>query len=208
MIENNLSRKAFRRNWARLIKKIYNSDLLVCPKCNGNMKIIAFIEEEDTIRQILKHLGLWLPGNHDPPEQKASPVGTQIFNMIEMDFNTSLQAIREEIIPQMPYEDDYSQITPYDDECRSIKDIFIVNPNEKHVYTSNYSRGMNHFTVNFYLVEAGKNVLAKDSFRLTVLRKTPGFIDGYCSHQTSIHEKGRNRLKKRSLPFLQEAFST
>ncbi|NLY17423.1 MAG: carbohydrate ABC transporter permease, partial [Clostridiaceae bacterium] len=41
----------------------------------------------DTIRQILKHLGLWLPGNHDPPEQKASPVGTQIFNMIEMDID-------------------------------------------------------------------------------------------------------------------------
>jgi len=28
--------------------------------------------------------------------------------MIEIDFDTSLQAIREEIIPQMPYKDDYS----------------------------------------------------------------------------------------------------
>ena len=99
------------------IQKVYHSDPLVCPKCNGNMKIIAFIEEEDTIRQILKHLGLWLPGNHDPPKQQTSPEGTQISNMIDMDFDTSLQAIREEIIPQMPYEDDYSQITPYDDEC-------------------------------------------------------------------------------------------
>jgi hypothetical protein len=117
VIENNLSRKAFRRNWARLIQKVYHTDPLVCPKCNGNMKIIAFIEEEDTIRQILKHLGLWLPGNHDPPEQKTCPAGTRIFNMIEMDFDTSLQAIREKIIPQTPYEDDYSQITPYDDEC-------------------------------------------------------------------------------------------
>ena len=81
------------------------------------VKIIAFIEEEDTIRQILKPLGLWLPGNHDHPEQETCPAGTRIFNMMEMDFDTSLQAIREEIIPQMPYEDDYSQITPYDDEC-------------------------------------------------------------------------------------------
>jgi hypothetical protein len=32
-----------------------------------------------------------------------------------MDFDTSLQAIQEEITPQMPYEDDYSQITSYDD---------------------------------------------------------------------------------------------
>ena len=81
------------------------------------MKIIAFIEEEDTKRQILKQLGLWLPGNPDPPEHKTCPAETQISNMIEMDFDPSLQAIREEIIPQMPYEDDYSQINPYDDEC-------------------------------------------------------------------------------------------
>jgi hypothetical protein len=71
------------------------------------MKIIAFIEEEDTIRQILKHLGLWLPGNHDPPEQKTCPAGTRIFNMIEMDFDTSLQAIREEIIYYLDADDGY-----------------------------------------------------------------------------------------------------
>ena len=81
------------------------------------MKIIAFIEEEDIIRRILKHLGLWLAGNHDPPEQETILKGTQISNMIEMDFDTPLQAIREEVIPQILYEDDYSQITPYDDEC-------------------------------------------------------------------------------------------
>ena len=32
------------------------------------------------------------------------------------------------------------------------KDIFIVNPNEKHIYSSNEPEGMTHFTVNFYLV--------------------------------------------------------
>ena len=28
--------------WARLIKKIYKVDHLICPKCGGQMKIIAF----------------------------------------------------------------------------------------------------------------------------------------------------------------------
>jgi len=76
------------------------------------MKIIAFIEEEDTIRQILKHLGLWLPANHDPPEQKTYPVGTQISNMIEMDFDTSMQAIREELSHKCLMKTYYSQYNP------------------------------------------------------------------------------------------------
>ena len=46
LIESDMSRKAFRKNWARLIKKVYNTDPLLCPKCNGAMRIIAFIEEE------------------------------------------------------------------------------------------------------------------------------------------------------------------
>jgi AraC-like DNA-binding protein len=44
------------------------------------------------------------------------------------------------------------------------KDIFIVNPNEKHIYTSDFTGGMNHFTVNFYLIEARMDRLARDSF--------------------------------------------
>lgn len=32
------------------------------------------------------------------------------------------------------------------------KDIFFVNPNEKHIYTSNNPEGMTHYTVNFYLL--------------------------------------------------------
>ena len=34
-------------------------DPLVCPKCNGQMAVIAFIEDSDVIKKILKHLGLW-----------------------------------------------------------------------------------------------------------------------------------------------------
>lgn len=63
-----LSRKRFKKNWARLIQKIYNIDPLKCPKCNGKMRIVAFIEEEAVIKKILSHLNLWLPQYHDPPD--------------------------------------------------------------------------------------------------------------------------------------------
>ncbi|MFO7971154.1 MAG: IS91 family transposase, partial [Desulfobacterales bacterium] len=47
MLELELADKAFRRNWARLIQKIYKVDPLVCSKCSGAMRVIAFIENED-----------------------------------------------------------------------------------------------------------------------------------------------------------------
>lgn len=117
LIENDMSRKAFRRNWARLIQKVYHTDPLLCPKCNGSMRIISFIEEEAVIKQILTHLNLWMPGNHDPPEQAKTAGGTQFSNILEVDFDVSLQIMQEELIPQMPYEDEYSQVMTYDYDC-------------------------------------------------------------------------------------------
>lgn len=53
------------------------------------MKIISFIEDGDTIRQILKHLGLWLTGNHDPPVQvKPSNITTGYANILHVDFTS------------------------------------------------------------------------------------------------------------------------
>jgi hypothetical protein len=54
LIESEVSSKEFRKNWARLIQKIYHVDPLLCPKCLGSMKIISFIEDEDVISKILK----------------------------------------------------------------------------------------------------------------------------------------------------------
>ena len=48
---------AHKRNWARLIQKIYEVDPLTCTKCRGRMRIIAFIEEPEIVKKILKHLG-------------------------------------------------------------------------------------------------------------------------------------------------------
>jgi len=69
VMPNEMSSKESRRNWARLIQKIYEVDPLVCPKCHGEMKIISFIEEFDVIEKILRHLDLWDIHNHDPPQK-------------------------------------------------------------------------------------------------------------------------------------------
>ena len=47
--------------WAMLIKRVYEVDPLVCPKCGSIMKIISFIErcQQDVVERILRHCGLW-----------------------------------------------------------------------------------------------------------------------------------------------------
>ena len=52
-----------------LIKRVYEADPLVCPKCSGEMKVIAFIEppQGEVIEKILKHCGLWQPASPRPP---------------------------------------------------------------------------------------------------------------------------------------------
>ena len=57
VLETQENSKAFRKNWARLIQKIYEVDPLVCPKCKGTMRIISFIEDAQVIREILNASG-------------------------------------------------------------------------------------------------------------------------------------------------------
>jgi len=59
ILEPDGSSKEYRKNWARLIQKIYEVDPLTCPKCHGRMRIISFIEDEEVIKKILKYLDLW-----------------------------------------------------------------------------------------------------------------------------------------------------
>ena len=62
LIEFEISSKEFRKNWARLIQKIYNVNPLVCTKCSGSMRIIAFIEDQQLVKKILKSAA----GGSDP----------------------------------------------------------------------------------------------------------------------------------------------
>ena len=56
--------------WARLIRKVYDSDPLECPKCKAPMCVVALIEDPVVARAILKHLGRWQP----EPSERALPV--------------------------------------------------------------------------------------------------------------------------------------
>ena len=51
------ARQVARYFWALLIARIYEVFPLICPKCGGAMKIIAFVNEGATAREILSHLG-------------------------------------------------------------------------------------------------------------------------------------------------------
>ena len=43
--------------WARLLARIYQNRPLACPRCQGEMRRIAFLTEPPAIRTILAHLG-------------------------------------------------------------------------------------------------------------------------------------------------------
>ena len=66
-VDSDITKKELRRNWARLIQKVYYTDPLLCPKCCGRMRIISIIEDLTVVKKILIHLNLWVMKNHDPP---------------------------------------------------------------------------------------------------------------------------------------------
>lgn len=59
--------QAARRRWAQLIRRIYEVDPLVCPRCGGTMRIIAFITEPRVIASILRHLAATGVDARSPP---------------------------------------------------------------------------------------------------------------------------------------------
>ena len=67
------SSKERRKNWAKLIQKIYEVDPLTCPKCSSQMRVISVIDDEDVIKKILKHLGLWDQKTRPPPKATWPP---------------------------------------------------------------------------------------------------------------------------------------
>ena len=72
-------RRAARRRWADLIRRIYEVDPLVCSNCGGPMKIVAFITDRKAIRAILasmrKSAAPAFPPGSRPPPPPARPGG-------------------------------------------------------------------------------------------------------------------------------------
>jgi hypothetical protein len=75
--EENASPRS-RMPWAQLLKRVFHNDLLVCEKCNGKRKVIAFVTERQPIQEILTHLGL----PTEPPNiaPARAPPQTEMFD--------------------------------------------------------------------------------------------------------------------------------
>jgi hypothetical protein len=48
--------------WRELIKRVWEADPLVCPRCSHEMRIVSLIDDPEVIERILRHLGLWEQG--------------------------------------------------------------------------------------------------------------------------------------------------
>jgi len=68
--------KELKRRWSYFIRKVYETDPLVCPKCAGEMRIISFIDQLAVIKKNLQHLDLWeeshAPPDRGPPEKEIT----------------------------------------------------------------------------------------------------------------------------------------
>jgi hypothetical protein len=73
-------------SWARLIAKVYQADPLVCRRCGGPLKVVAYITDELSIRRILDHLGL------SPPEQEKPPPTRDVIRVPVDDEGRDIQA--------------------------------------------------------------------------------------------------------------------
>ncbi|NWG12934.1 MAG: transposase, partial [Acidobacteria bacterium] len=69
--DSNASREA-RNTWARLIKKIFEADPLLCT-CGGRMRIVSFITDPRVVDRILRHRESGRCKTRDPFETRAPP---------------------------------------------------------------------------------------------------------------------------------------
>jgi hypothetical protein len=59
------------KGWADMIRKVYEVDPLVCPKCGGRMKIISILTDWAVVDKIIDHLKLKFVAERPPPPHLA-----------------------------------------------------------------------------------------------------------------------------------------
>ena len=62
-----------RRTWARLLRKVFEVDPLLCPRCGGELKVVSVIADPRVVDRILKHLESEACRARDPFEPRAPP---------------------------------------------------------------------------------------------------------------------------------------
>ena len=89
--ETSPSKKMCSKKWASLIKRVYEVDPLLCPRCCKQMRILALIDQQEIIEKILKHLNLWLPIAHSPPVTDGAKIIKEItYDHYDYDFFKSI----------------------------------------------------------------------------------------------------------------------
>ena len=66
MTEKEVRRRP-RKGWAEMIRKVYEVDTLICPRCQEQMKIIAFVTDYTVVDRIIHHLALHFMAERPPP---------------------------------------------------------------------------------------------------------------------------------------------
>jgi len=59
------------KGWAAMIRKVYEVDPMVCPKCGGSMKVVSFLTDFSVVDRIIDHLKLTFVAERPPPHQAA-----------------------------------------------------------------------------------------------------------------------------------------
>ena len=78
-------------------------DPLTSPKCHGRMRVISVIEDQDVIKKILNHLGLWQVEPRPPPKETGAPKPPEY----HIDYSTS----------QLPVSDTWLYVDPKSPEA-------------------------------------------------------------------------------------------
>jgi len=79
-----------RMSWSYLLKRVFNLNMDLCPKCGGSMKLISAIMERGVIKMILEHIGM----STDPPDR---PSKKRLYEETLLNFN------REYDLPEIVY---------------------------------------------------------------------------------------------------------
>jgi len=73
-VSEHLPRRIPSAKWRDLIKKVWEADPLICPRCSKEMRIVSLIDQPAVIERILRHLGLWQEGVRVSPATGPPPV--------------------------------------------------------------------------------------------------------------------------------------
>jgi hypothetical protein len=62
------------KGWAAMIRKVYEADPMVCPKCGSRMRVVAFLTEVAVVDRIIDHLELTFVAAKPPPSHVFTEV--------------------------------------------------------------------------------------------------------------------------------------